>query len=569
MKVSEYIVNYLIERNIHDVFGYPGGMVTDFMDSLSKRNQEISTHITFTEQAASFAACGYAQSCHNAGVAFATSGPGATNLITGIGNAYFDSIPVLFITGNVNSFESKGNKNIRQTGFQELDIVSCVKHITKKSFYVGDPNEIKNILDETFDLMLNNRKGPVLLDIPMNVMKAEISDLKDTYKVNPKEYDSAAFKNCLSELIKQSKRPCLVLGHGIKIDNRIEEVRGILKTLPIPVVSSLIACDIIPEDEGLEGVGYGFIGAYGNRTANFIVAKSDLVICIGTRLSVRQVGGKRSNFAPGAKIIRIDIDENELANVIRDDDITYLVPISHALRVLSEVLSKISPYTEWLDVCKEIKKQIKYVDVKKPNKILKVISDKTPDGYSVVADVGQNMIWTAQSFKFKPLQRAFFSGGMGSMGYALPAAIGVYYASHKPVCVFVGDGGLQMCIEELQFIKDNNIPIKIFVINNYALGMIRHFQEMYYNANYSFTISDKGYSVPDFQKIAQAYGIDSIAIDDGDALSKISIDNPMPQLFDIRIKENTYICPKLEFGKPNQDQEPLLDRDLYNYLMNL
>lgn len=573
MKASDYIVEFLIGKGVTDIFGYPGGMVTHFMDSLGKQKDRISTHITYHEQGAAFAACGYAQASDKIGVAFATSGPGATNLITGIGNAYFDSIPTLFITGQVNTFESKRGTELRQKGFQETEVINMVSEITKKAFYVEDAEQLPMILENAYHIATSGRKGPVLIDVPMNIFRTDIdvSTLPSLEEKNDRsETETNNFKSTLIEALNSSKRPCILLGNGIKINHQVSNIRGILRSCPIPVVTSMIAVDVVPEGHGLEGMYYGFIGAYGNRTANFVVAKSDLIICLGSRLDVRQVGAKRENFAPNAEIIRVDIDPAELQNKVRDDEKSFLLGLNVAVPILRKVLEKGSySFSEWLTVCQKIKKQVKYIDEKEPNRYVNKISKQIPDGYSIVADVGQHMVWVAQSFSIKPDQRVYFSGGMGSMGYALPAAIGIYYATRKPVICFVGDGGLQMNIQEFQLLVREQIPIKVVVMNNTALGMIRHFQEMYFDSNYYFTVDKEGYSAPNFVQVAEAYGISARKIREIDEISEIEFDADKPELFDVMIRGNTYVFPKLEFGKPNQDQEPLLDRDLYNYLMEL
>lgn len=576
MKVSDYIVEYLIKQGITDVFGYPGGMVTHLMDSLGKYEKQIKTHITYHEQGAAFAACGYAQASDKVGIAFATSGPGATNLLTGICNAYFDSVPTVFITGQVNTFESKGDMRIRQKGFQETDIVSMAAPVTKEAIYVSDAADIRKVLERAFTIAAQDRKGPVLLDIPMNVFRAEVdqrtltgcgaeTDIADSSTAG----EGAAYKESLEQAFRQAKRPCLLLGNGIKIDHQIEQIRELVRKCPIPVVSSMLAVDIIPEDSGLEGTYYGFVGAYGNRTANFVAAKSDLLITLGSRLDVRQVGGKRENFAPQAQIIRVDIDEFELENRIRTDEQQFKLPLSEAIPILDQVLCNKSHYEGWLSVCQEIKRRIKYTDEKEPNRFINAISRNVPDGYGVAADVGQNQVWVAQSFRMKKGQRLYMSGGHGAMGYALPAAIGIYYATHRPVICFSGDGGFQMNIQELQFIVRENLPIKMIVVNNMSLGMIRHFQEMYFQSNYYYTIAKEGYTVPDFVRIAKAYGIQAKRIMSLDEIAGMTFDSMQPELFEVLLSDDTVVAPKLEFGKPNQDQEPLLDRGLYQYLMEL
>lgn len=575
MKVSDYIVEYLIYKGVKNVFGYPGGMVTHLMDSLGKYENDISTHITCHEQGASFAACGYAQACdyQNVGVAFATSGPGATNLMTGICNAYFDSIPVIFITGQVNTFESKGKSDIRQKGFQETDIISMVKNVTKYAQYVGNKEDIKYVLDKAFNIALSGRKGPVVLDIPMNIFREDIDpDVLKAYDAEEEKlYESSMFYDEIKNELSSAKRPCILIGNGIKIAGLIDKFRQIVRKCPIPVVSSMLAVDVIPEEGGLEGTYYGFVGAYGNRTANFVVAKSDLLICLGTRLDVRQVGAKRQNFAPQAKIIRADIDEFELENRIREDEKQYILNLEQAIHELDRAMDEAGNYSEWLAVCQEIKKRIKYIDEKNPNRVVNYISRHCCPNSKVVADVGQNMVWVAQSFRMRTQNRVFMSGGHGSMGYSLPAAIGIYYATGDPVICFSGDGGFQMNIQELEVISREKLPIVMVVLNNQSLGMIRHFQEMYFDSAYYYTTQSKGYTAPDFVAVARAYGIDAVRINANTITEELpdleTITSPL--LIEVILSTNTIVSPKLEFGKPNQDQEPLLDRELYQYLMSL
>ena len=305
MKASDYIVEYLISKGIRHVFGYPGGMVTHLMDSLSKYSNDINTHVTYHEQGAAFAACGYAQASNSVGVAYASSGPGATNLITGICNAYFDSTPVLFITGQVNTFESKDGFSIRQRGFQETDIVSMVKPVTKFAAKITDENDLRWYMDRAFAEATSGRKGPVLLDIPMNIFRAEINP-KNLNSYNNDSNINVPNLSILQQELSKSNKPVLVIGNGVKIAGAEKELIKFLKKANIPVVTTMLAVDTIGNS------GYGFIGAYGSRTANFIISKSDLVISLGARLDVRQVGAKRENFAPNSKIIRVDIDAGEL-----------------------------------------------------------------------------------------------------------------------------------------------------------------------------------------------------------------------------------------------------------------
>lgn len=571
MKVSDFIVEYLIDKKITDVFGYPGGMVTHLMDSFSKYQDRITAHVTYHEQGAAFAACGYAQTCGRPGVAYATSGPGATNLITGICDAYFDSIPTVFITGQVNTFESKGRYGVRQRGFQETDIVSMVAPVTKYAQYVDSAEKIRLYLDRAFEAATTGRKGPVLLDIPMNIFRAEVdpgvlqgmANAKIDY--TDREIDDIA--KTLGNLLSKAKRPCCLLGNGVKITNVQEDIKAFCHRFHIPMVTSMIAFDVVNNDSQ----NYGFIGVYGNRTANFLVAKSDLIITVGSRLDVRQVGAKRENFAPNSKIIRFDVDEGELSYHVHADENVIRADMKETIRVLKYVMNHYEfDYDDWIRSCDEIRKELEDIDECKTGNLVEKISMSFPENSVITTDVGQNQVWVAQFAKLKKGQRVLFSGGHGAMGYSLPAAIGAYYASKKPVICVTGDGGLQMNIQELQFLVREKIPVKIVVLNNDALGMIRHFQEMYFGKNYYQTKPSGGYDAPDFSKVAEAYGIRSIKYDMSNLPESIpEFRDNTPLLVEIVIPEDTYVFPKLEFGKPNQDQEPLLDRDMYNHIMQI
>lgn len=582
MKVSDYIVEYLISRGITDVFGYPGGMVTHLMDSFSKYSDEIKQHVCFHEQAGAFEACGYAQRSGKLGVAFATSGPGATNLITGICDAWFDSIPVLFITGQVNTNEMKGQLHVRQRGFQETDIVSMVKGITKYAVTVVNAENIPAELERAVLAASDGRKGPVLLDIPMNVLRSEIkiaspihisfdSDVRSNTESKNITNISAAKR--IIEVLKYSTRPCFIAGCGIKNQDVIPVFRRVVSALEIPVLTTMPAFDLLPTDVPYN---YGFIGAYGDRTANFIAAKSDLIITLGARLDVRQVGGIRKNFAPNAKIIRVDIDAGELEYHIRDDEEDIQADARDVVASLEGLIPIVYEHTsvkrnKWIEVCHEIRNTLQDVqsDAQNATDLTHAIGEALPDGVTITTDVGQNQVWIAQALRVQEHQYVLFSGGHGAMGYSLPSAIGAYYSTRKPVIAFMGDGGLQMNIQELEFLQRDQIPVKVVVFNNYGLGMIRHFQEMYFNCNYVDTLRGHGYDVPDLSRIAKAYGLEYHRIVTEEQIKASLFEGNKPALIEICIPENTYVYPKLRFGEPNQDQEPLLPREKYEMLMNL
>lgn len=566
MLVTDYIVSFLISKNITDVFGYPGGMVTYLMDSLDKRKESIKAHLCYHEQGAAFAACGYAQVTGLPGVAYATSGPGATNLLTGIANAYFDSIPCIFITGQVNTYDIKTIDGMRQNGFQETDIVSIAQSVTKYATQITNPSKIREELEKAFYISMEGRKGPVLLDIPMNIQRAEIDlSLSPANEfLEKKEPDYKALVSTVMKALSMAKRPMLIVGAGVRNSGAVEEFRQLVELLKIPVVSSMIAIDVLPTGSKYS---YGFLGAYGHRWANFSTAKTDLILVIGSRLDGRQTGSDIKNFAENAQIIRVDIDKYELEKNIKPTDTILFCDIKNFLCSMLKVANTISyDRSVWLESCQKIKQALCHMDKEEENQKVNIISKKIPSDAIVTTDVGQNQVWVAQSF-FVKNQQILFSGGLGSMGYSLPAAIGASYGSRqqKQVYCFSGDGGLQMNIQELQVIARDQLPIKIIVLNNNSLGMIRHFQEMYFNKNYTQTVDMNGYSAPDFCKIASAYGIKSRKIKSVEDF-KADLESDEPFLFDVECNDSTYVFPKLAVNKPIYDQEPLMDRALLKKL---
>lgn len=567
MLISDYIVSFLIEKKITDVFGYPGGMVTYLMDSFDKQKDKIQAHLCYHEQGAAFAACGYAQVSGLPGVAYATSGPGATNLLTGIANAYFDSIPCIFITGQVNTYDIKTIPKMRQNGFQETDIVKIVQSITKEAIQVTDPTRIREELEKAFYISMEGRKGPVLLDIPMNIQRTNIdpSILKAYSEIKKKEIDYKEVGRGILQALSKSQKPLLLIGAGIRTSGAINEFRQLVSLLKIPVVTSMIAIDVLPSESLYS---FGFLGAYGHRWANFITVKSDLILAMGTRLDGRQTGSDTTRFAENARIIRVDIDASEIEKKIKETDLPIICDLN---KLLKEMLSQIKAFeytkTDWITTCQKMKQDLLSLDGEDENKTVNEISKKIPCDALVTTDVGQNQVWVAQSF-FMQNQQILFSGGLGAMGYSLPAAIGACYAGKKKVFCFSGDGGLQMNIQELQVIAREQLPIKIILLNNQSLGMIRHFQEMYFKEHYMQTVEDYGYTVPDFCKIANAYGIKAKKINKLEDFQEDLMSNE-PVLFDVKCRKTTYVFPKLAVHKPIYDQEPLMERGLLEKLKEL
>lgn len=571
MKVTDYIISFLISKGITDIFGYPGGVICHLLDSVSKYEDKISAHCAYHEQAAAFAACGYAQEACKVGVAYSTSGPGATNLVTGIANAYFDSIPTIFLTGQVDTYGLKGNLPIRQRGFQETDVVSIVKSITKYAMCVESPEDIKYYLEKAYHIATEGNPGPVLLDLPADVQRADVDiDSLKGYMLDENLLQSGEYVVILDVLrseLEKAKCPCVLVGNGVKQSGMKNQLRDIVEALNLPVVFSMPAFDTLPYKHKLN---LGFIGANGHRYANFVLGKSDLIISIGSRLDLKQVGNKREQFALNAKLIRIDIDKNAFYYPVRNDEIQlYGDVIDLFPRWLREIDSFKKGDEGWILKCQSLKSDLEGYDDTSYTKLIREVGKKLPSDIRITADVGQSEVWIAQNFQVKDGQSVHLSAGHGAMGYSLPAAIGVHYASKKDVYCFNGDGGIQMNIQELQFIVRENLPIKIIILNNQALGMIRGFQEANFEKNYIHTIRGTGYSAPDFSKIAFAYQVPYFYIEDVDDLREIDHLPKGPVIIEVRLPEETVLMPNFGANGVIQEQRPYMDKDLYNKLMNL
>lgn len=567
MKVITYIAKFLQSKGIDVVFELQGGMITRIIDEIQVQGgiTIVSVH---HEQAAAMAADAYARVKNKPGVALATSGPGATNLITGIGNCYFDSVPAIFITGQVNLNEQKRDRPIRQLGFQETDIVSVVKPITKAAYAVTSGKDIPQILHEAYEIAMKGRPGPVLIDIPMNIQNEECEDFdKKTYK-SDNEYaptqDIKQFIEILKNELRTAKKPLLLLGRGIRVAEVTKEIKKLIDDLNIPVVLSLNGIDVIPYGNPNR---VGFIGSYGNRWANYALGVCDLLLVLGSRLDLRQTGSDIPTFSKGKKVFHVDIDNGELNNRI-PTFATLNTDLKQFLKILT--LRDITPLKidEWKDEIKvqKLKRddtmELNSIKGINPNKFIHILSQKSLQASTYTTDVGNNQMWASQSIELKDKQRFLSSGGMGAMGYSLPAAIGACFAlDKKPIVCISGDGGFQINIQELQTVKRNELPIKIVILNNHCLGMIRQFQDSYFNSQYISTVW--GYSAPDFMAVANAYGIKSLRVEEENQIEAAIVKmwkNPTePFLLDVSLDIHTNVYPKMLFGNPLTEMEPSID----------
>lgn len=565
MKVSDFIANFLEAQGVNYVFELAGGMITHILDSLN-RNKNINVVSMHHEQGAAFAAEGFARVKGVPGVAMATSGPGATNMLTAIGSCYFDSVPAVFITGQVNTHELRGDRKIRQLGFQETDIISMAKPITKETFMVTKSEDIQSIFEKAFEIALSGRPGPVLIDIPMNIQREniEVNQIKKVKKIIVKKtlLNDELFENLYKD-ITIAKKPLILVGRGVKASSMTEQFREFVTLTKIPVISTLLAVDVMSYDNQFR---VGFIGSYGNRWANLSIGLSDLIIVIGSRLDIRQTGADSKFFSINRKLIHIDCEEGEINNRV-----TGCQPIvsdiqDFLLEVNENFKSKNFNYnSEWISEINNLKKEwpdteeIKDIEGINPNHFMHQLSKNNDYFFGYVADVGNHQMWAAQSLEINGNQFFLTSGGMGAMGFSLPAAIGASLASNNsPVAVIVGDGSFQLNIQELQTIYRNKLPIKIIVLNNNCLGMIRQFQDSYFESKYQSTLW--GYSAPNFELVAEAYGIKSKTIkitEEIDAAIKwLMEDNTSPNLLQVLIDTKANAYPKIAFGRPITEMEP-------------
>lgn len=431
MKTSDYIADFMVEHGIRHCYGFQGTMIAHLVDSIC-RNKNLENHVCYNEQGAAFAAVGQAKVTGQVTFAYSTSGPGAANLISGIADAYYDSTPVIFITGQLNTYEYLNVPGIKQHGFQEMDVIDTVRPVVKYCEKVEDEHDLRRILEQAYYMATEGRKGPVLIDLPMDMQRMEIEPSQLPGFVpcenTDKTLDSDAIAEDIVKALHEAKRPVIALGNGVTKGDRAT-VLAMIDKLGVPVVTSMLGRDIMSYDHPLN---FGFIGAgYGHRYANMIVhKKADLIISLGCSLCKRQTGMKTENFARNARIIRVDIDQHELDRKIHQNEDSYLGDCCSVIDALkNQSVSKLAS-EEWLQVCNDIRTELEdfddSCDEREPNKVLELISDYTADAKVICCDVGQHQVWGAQSYKVRDDQRLLFSGGHGAMGFSLPAAIGAH-----------------------------------------------------------------------------------------------------------------------------------------------
>ncbi len=538
MTGAQILIECLEREGVDVMFGYPGGVVLPIFDRLY--DSKIRFILTRHEQGAAHAADGYARATGKTGVCLATSGPGATNLTTGIANAYMDSIPMVAITGQVKTFL------IGNDAFQEADVTGITRSISKHNFLVKEVKDLARVIREAFHIAATGRPGPVVIDIPVDVQQADcdfiwpqevsIRGYKPTLFGHPGQIKKAA------KLIAESKRPILYVGGGAIISGAQRQVKELAETIQAPVTMTMMGLGVFP---GTHELSLGMLGMHGTAYANHATMESDLIIAIGARFDDR-VTGRVSAFAPNASIIHIDIDPTSISKTVEAD-----IPIvGDAKNILGQLLEEIKnkPNTKkWLEQIHEWKARhpLRYArhDEKiKPQFVIEQIYEATKGEAIVVTEVGQNQMWSCQWYKYASPRTFISSGGLGTMGFGLPAAIGVKLGCpEKIVFDIAGDGSIQMNIQELMTAVCNHIPVKVAILNNGYLGMVRQWQELFYKKRYAYTKLCN----PDFVRLAESYGAAGIRVTKTEevrpAIEKaIGIDNTVVLDFMIEEEENVY-----------------------------
>ena len=552
MNTCDYIIETLYLNGIDTYFVITGGAIVPFINAIA-RNPKVKYYCFQHEQSAAMAAEGYYRASGKTAGVVVTSGPGVQNLLNGVCGCWYDSIPAFFISGQVNTKEDLSNfeSKPRQTGFQEMPVAKMFEDVTKKSLHVPELGQLEGVLSELLTELKTPRYGPVLMDLPVNLQMTTIEDVNinlvtHSRRVTP-QYD-------ISEYIHNSQRPVIIFGHGVKLAGAEKEAIEFAEKTKIPFLVSWGAFDICGTDHPLR---IGSPGVYGDRVANYAIQNADLIISIGSRLDSRQIGGSGPMFSVHSKKIMVDVDIHEINKMPEKDVPIDLGIVSDAKNFFDSVIigvplgdgsgwgeNRCKKYEIWLEKIYEWKRKYSQEKSREGDSAVYDYLDgffnDLPDDCIIIPDQGGNLVWTMQSAKLKDGQKLFTNFGNSSMGFALPCAIGAAIGSGKKVYCIDGDGGFQMNIQELLTVKKYDLPIEIIILNNSGYGIIKQFQDSYFNSKYIATSkSDVFGDEVDFVKIAEAYGVKTLQ--------------------DIPIPETQKIYPKLEFGNSLENMTPYID----------
>ncbi len=541
---SQIVIECLKEQGVDTVFGYPGGAILNVYDELYKHKDEIHHVLTSHEQGASHAADGYARSTGKVGVCFATSGPGATNLVTGIATAYMDSVPLVAITCNV------GVSLLGKDSFQEVDIAGVTMPITKHNFIVKDVESLAKTIRRAFKIAKSGRPGPVLVDIPKDVTGASCEYEKEVPEVVERKTDTITTRdlNAAKELIEKSQKPYIFVGGGAVISDAAQELKEFVEKVDAPVCDSLMGKGAFP---GTDERYTGMLGMHGTKTSNLGVSDCDLLIALGTRFSDRVLGNPKK-FAQDAKVLHIDVDPAEInKNVVVDQEV--IGDLKEVLSRLNEMLPQ-ENHKDWMATIRGKKERFKTTipeaGLSGPRAI-NYIYEKTRGDAIIVTEVGQHQMWAAQYYPFKRPHQFLTSGGLGTMGYGLGASIGAQIGNPEATVINIaGDGCIRMNMNELATASRNNLPIIEVIMNNHVLGMVRQWQDLFYGKRYSATVLDDGV---DYVKLAEALGCKGFRATSMEEFQEVfdqALASKQPAVIDVVIDSDDKVWPMVAPGAP-------------------
>ena len=585
MKLSDYVLEYLYSRGTKHVFGMSGGAAVHLFDS-TVRHAGMGVTFVAHEQSAAMAADGYYRVSGKLGACIVTSGPGASNLLTGVCCSYYDSVPALMLTGQVATSRLKGARKVRQVGFQETDAISIYSSVTKYAEQLIDPNQIGNVLDRAYAEAESGRPGPVLVDIPDDLQRCQINVAKlPRYSATPKQVLpelAMQVQNLLTE-ISTARRPVIVLGGGLNTPRRANELREFLKCVEVPLVQTWAGLDLVPHDWKYR---VGTFGVYGSRLGNFVVQHADIVVCLGTRLSQNLTGGVLTSFAANARIIMVDADQGEM-----DKFDGYGIEIAERIPCLMEdflstAMSAVktfkAPQIEpWLmtiarwrtelpdDIPEEPVDDVGYVDA---NHFVRKLSGVLANDEIIFVDTGGNLTWTCNNLLVKPGQRVLSAWNYTPMGYSIPAGIGAAAAVDRPITCIIGDGGLQLCLGELATVVKHNLPLKIVLFNNHSHGIQKQTLETWLDGNYAGVDPSSGLGLSDFPEVANAMGLPVVNISrSSEIILKLTeaYSMPGPVFCNIEINPNQKLYPIVKAGERLENQMPLIPADQLAALQRL
>lgn len=541
---AEILVNSLIDNGVDTVFGYPGGAVLNIYDALFKKSDKIRHILTCHEQGAAHAADGYARSTGKVGVCIATSGPGATNLVTGIATAYMDSTPMVAITGNVT------RPLLGKDSFQEVDITGITMPITKHNYIVKDIKELQKIVNEAFYIASSGRPGPVLIDIPKDITAEKYNYTKMEPKKREKSLQTINISSLedFVEFINESENPFIYAGGGILSSNAEKEVLALAEKINAPVATSLMGIGSIPNDHRLYT---GMIGMHGSKASNLLATSCDLIIALGARFSDRVISHK--NHVKNARVIQIDIDPAEINKNVKVD--------SYIIGDIKEVLNKLIPMINekeniaWINKMNELKalnnKEVVKEGILTPEYLFTLLNKMDKGNFIITTEVGQHQMWTAQNYKFYKPRTFISSGGLGTMGFGMGASIGAQVANPKAVVFNIaGDGSFGMDCNEFATAVNFKIPVKVIVMNNNALGMVRQWQSLFYECRYAETTLNRA---TDFVKLAEAFGGTGFRVEKPEELQEVlekALATDGPVIIDYKIDSDDMVFPMVAPGAP-------------------